>query len=356
VIRLLVAADDRTGALETAGACADAGCGPVPVTVGAAHPTDAFVVVVDLQTRHLSSTQAGERAAALVTPSGVRAAHKIDSTLRGNWASELVARQRATGARVLVAAALPELGRTCVGGVVLDRGVPVHEGHAGTDARGAVRSSRPADHLRAAGSGEVVEIGSATGVAAWISTASAPSFAVCDAQDADDLAGIGRAWAQDDSLLLAGTSHSIAAAASAVVPMHVWSIAPPVEPPAVVVCGSLSPVARRQVAMLMAAEAPGVFVVASDEPTRRPVDDDLAAQVARELGARARSLALEVEARTIVVIGGDTAAAVLGDGDVAVGGALVPGMAWLHDPGGPLVLTRAGGFGAPDALVRLLAR
>ena len=46
--------------------------------------------VVDLESRHLSSQQAASRAAAFKV-SGP-AAHKIDSTLRGNWARELVAR------------------------------------------------------------------------------------------------------------------------------------------------------------------------------------------------------------------------------------------------------------------------
>jgi hypothetical protein len=48
---------------------------------------------------------------------------------------------------------------------------------------------------------------------------------------------------------------------------------------------------------------------------------------------------------------------VLGDEPRFVGGSAAPGVAWSRSPGatGPLVLTRAGGFGPPSALVELLA-
>ena len=52
-------------------------------------------------------------------------AHKIDSTLRGNWAAEIRARAHVTGLRVLVVAAWPAMGRTCIGGVVHVRGASV---------------------------------------------------------------------------------------------------------------------------------------------------------------------------------------------------------------------------------------
>jgi uncharacterized protein YgbK (DUF1537 family) len=56
-----------------------------------------------------------------------------------------------------------------------------------------------------------------------------------------------------------------------------------------------------------------------------------------------------------VIVGGDTAAAVLGDGSRLVGGTVLPGMPWSLDAdgGGPLVITKAGAFGDVDTLVRL---
>src|SRR4051812_9287183 len=109
-MRLHAAADDRTGALELAAALADRGVGGgsgVPVSVWP-NVADDPVSVVDLDSRHVAPHEAGLRAASLmiVGPS----AHKIDSTLRGNWAHELVARQRASGLPVLLIPALPVLG------------------------------------------------------------------------------------------------------------------------------------------------------------------------------------------------------------------------------------------------------
>ncbi|HEU4841820.1 MAG TPA: nucleotide-binding domain containing protein, partial [Ilumatobacteraceae bacterium] len=59
----------------------------------------------------------------------------------------------------------------------------------------------------------------------------------------------------------------------------------------------------------------------------------------------------------LVIIGGDTAAAVLGDEPLAAGGTLAPGVPWSRrvDGDGPLVVTKAGGFGHAATLVELLA-
>ena len=57
----------------------------------------------------------------------------------------------------------------------------------------------------------------------------------------------------------------------------------------------------------------------------------------------------------IVVIGGDTAAMVLGKAPVRVLGSVAPGTAWVVSPRYHLpVVTRAGGFGDERALVDLL--
>jgi uncharacterized protein YgbK (DUF1537 family) len=58
---------------------------------------------------------------------------------------------------------------------------------------------------------------------------------------------------------------------------------------------------------------------------------------------------------TLVVLGGDTAAAVLGPAPLAVGGTVAPGAPWARRRDGLLVVTRAGGFGAANAVVDLLA-
>ena len=75
------------------------------------------------------------------------------------------------------------------------------------------------------------------------------------------------------------------------------------------------------------------------------------------LAAVAAHLEAAIRVPTVILIGGDTAAAVLGDRPVEVGGTVAPGVAWCRPSGesGPLVLARPGGFGGPTALIDLLA-
>jgi uncharacterized protein YgbK (DUF1537 family) len=112
--RVLVTADDCTGALEVAGVLAERTHRPVRAVIdhqrGALpfEPSDdGTVLVVDLGSRHVAPDDAARRIVASVervAPDVV--AHKFDSTLRGNWASEVVAAGRLVGGRVLVVPAL----------------------------------------------------------------------------------------------------------------------------------------------------------------------------------------------------------------------------------------------------------
>ena len=56
------------------------------------------------------------------------------------------------------------------------------------------------------------------------------------------------------------------------------------------------------------------------------------------------------------MVGGDTAAAVLGPEPLLVGGTLAPGTPWARplDGAGPLVVTRAGSFGTRSSLAELV--
>jgi uncharacterized protein YgbK (DUF1537 family) len=357
---LHVAADDRTGALEVAAALADRGGDAAGVTVTVWPDTStAAVTVVDLGSRHLSPHAAAERSAGL--PTGLPVAHKIDSTLRGNWARELVARHLTTRLPVVLVAALPALGRVCVGGVVLNGGRPVHEGVG--DARQTIVSSRPAEHLRAAGAMDVVELAAPADLAAWL--AAPRGYAVVDASTDADLDELVAMWPRP-AVLLAGTSAAIAAAAGGR-PAHVVRR---ISGPALVVCGSANPVARGQLAALAGSST----TIAKDAATalsalaaRRdtilatpvpsgPVEPGRADAEAARLGAQVAEVAAKAAGlAVIVVIGGDTAAMVLGAAPVRVLGSVAPGTAWVVSPRYPIpVVTRAGGFGDERALADLL--
>ena len=369
-------ADDRTGALETAGICADAGAGPVPVRTGAPGPvvTEGRVVVIDAGTRH----HPPDEAAAMVTRvHGVEArhrAHKIDSTLRGNWAHELVATQRLLGGRVVVVAAFPALGRTCTDGVVSQHGVPVSEGHAGADARRPVWSSKPADHLRAAGATEVVELRGAEALGRWMDERT-DGFAVCDAETDADLESLASVWKGGSDLLFAGTARSIGAVAGVLFAAGSGpGLRPPLPRPALVVCGSLHAAARRQVEVLVAEAGAvvgivgepgddlqrtlangGLVVLTTARPTVSPVGEDAATAAAEALAAAARTIMGTSPVGTLVVLGGDTAAAVLGHGALDVCGTVADGVPWTRDGDGRVIITRAGGFGHDRSLLELFS-
>ncbi|MFT3851686.1 MAG: four-carbon acid sugar kinase family protein [Ilumatobacteraceae bacterium] len=387
MLEWLVLADDRTGALEVAGSLAVA-AGPVPVVVhGGTAPPASPVLVVDLASRHLSASVVASRASDWSVPAR-RRLHKIDSTLRGRWADELVAVQRATRCRVLVVPALPRLGRTCCGGVVHVDGRPLTL----DDPRHGPVEARPSVVLEDAGAGPVVLLAGAVEVMGWLLDPAAPGFAVCDATADADLAAIAEAWAAADDVVLAGTSAALAAAVDVVVSRNDGVIdgqgttspgggvpgslsvgflsgvdrdgsgraltrssgGGRLPSPVLVVVGSLHPVARGQVAAL---DDAGVDVeVLVTAVVDGPVADADAERVAAELAATARRRLAGGNVATLVLVGGDTAAAVLGDGVLVAGGTVAPGIPWSRraDGSGPLVVTKAGGFGDPRALVDLV--
>lgn len=362
-MELLVAADDRTGAFEAAAALADRGAGPIPVTAWPDVATDP-VVAVDLACRHLSPADAADRARGL--PAAARHAHKTDSTLRGNWADELAARAEATP--VLLVPALPAQGRTCLGGIVYDHGRPVHEGNAGTDVRRRVLTSRPAEALRSAGVRSVAELADTAAVGAWL--AAPEGVAVADAEDELAIEAIVEAWCGVDGVVLAGTSAVVGPAGAVVADRHEPAPPPAIDGPILVVCGSVHPAARRQ---LVAAEQQGVplahladditgrqlaergaLVLATEIPVG-DVDEPVAVAATAALARGLADLRGMVRLGAVVVIGGDTAAATLGQAPVVVHGSVDPGTAWATAAGLDVpVITRSGGFGSDHALVELL--
>lgn len=370
-MEFLIAADDRTGALETAGALAHYGAGVVPTLTSLDDMSGVATraAVVDLATRHMAADQASDRAMAVDSIGADRYAHKIDSTLRGNWASELVARHCATGRPVLVVAAYPALGRTCVGGVVLDDDVPVHEGAAGRDVRGAISDSRPADLLRAAGALDVVGCRDLVDLVDWLEVPG--GIAVADAATDTDLAAIANRWVGVDGVLLAGTSAAIGSAGARLFESEERNDRPVVDGPVLVVCGSAHPRAVEQVGRAEergarvlrdgyeqahdAVVAGQTIVLAAPEPVGVPSADG-AVKALEALVQAVSAITTSHDLGAMVVIGGDTADAVLGPERLDVGGLVVDGTPWSLRPGRdrPLIVTRSGGFGGPDALVDLL--
>ena len=131
---ILILADDFTGALDTGVQFAK--CGAVTkVTTDLEYDfagMDGQVLVIDTETRHLSSDEAASIVSGVVTRArrcGIRFFYKkTDSAMRGNVGAELEALLRASGgALVHFLPAFPAMGRAVREGTLYVKGVPVAE-------------------------------------------------------------------------------------------------------------------------------------------------------------------------------------------------------------------------------------
>lgn len=134
--KLLVIADDLTGASDTGVQFAKMG---IPTLVVTSFPCESKalstahqVVVVNTESRHLDAVEAGQRVRRVVELGMVAGVShfykKTDSTMRGNIGSELEALMIASGHSILAfIPAFPKLGRTTREGFQYIDDRPVHE-------------------------------------------------------------------------------------------------------------------------------------------------------------------------------------------------------------------------------------
>jgi uncharacterized protein YgbK (DUF1537 family) len=145
--KMLIIADDLTGALDTAAQFANESVA-VQVSISAkCELADLFtrfdVVSVNANTRHEPAARAGEIVADLARRGRAAGAEffykKTDSTLRGNLGSELNALRIAAGhGRLAFAPASPALGRTTLDGHQFVFGQPLHETAYADDPRNPI--------------------------------------------------------------------------------------------------------------------------------------------------------------------------------------------------------------------------
>lgn len=359
---LLITADDRTGALEVGGACAAQGFN---VCFAPKPTSQSDCALQDLGSRHVRPAEAARRMVAAHVRAARFRGHKMDSGLRGNWAFE-VAALLALGHRVGVVASFPDAGRRCAGGSVFIRDVPLLETPFGRDPRSRLISNRPADYLRAAGCAAALAAG---------------RVVVLDANDNAQLAAVAARCLAEQRLPV-GTTGAIAAYTSA---LRAGALRPPsvkqpsakpllpLPRPALVVCGSLHPLSRTQVGALKC-EVAGLDDCASairslrggaDVVLATPLTERITDVAAQAMSANLARAAWDWLRRsgtpTLIVLGGDTTAAILGErplrvlGNVAVGVPLSRVDAGSSAGGGPVhVVTKGGGIGEADTLTQLL--
>ncbi len=375
---IAIVADDLTGSGDTAVQFVRAGWS-THLSIGGADealagPATAGVEVLAVTTN--SRALAPEAAAAVVrdnvrrlrTAGVTRLYKKVDSTLRGAFKAEVDAAREAWGPDTVavICPAFPATGRTVQAGVLYVNGKPVTETSAATDPVTPVTESHIPTLL---GCAHVAQHDGDTpeALATRIRQAG-PTVAVDAASDAD-LERLARAIG-----LLGAQALPVGAGGLAAPLARVWAGADQ-SAPVVVVVTSQHSAARAQAAALQAAGAdtwtPSLADLADDaawqawsqpvlllapEGQRDGLDSET---VAERLGGLAAQLIAASQAAGVVATGGDGARSVLlalGARGIALVDEVMGGVPLGTLTGGTAaglpVVTKAGGFGAEDVLVR----
>lgn len=388
---IAIVADDLTGSGDTAVQFVRVGW-RAQLSVGRAQQAlidpgsnRAEVLAVTTHSRALSADQAAqvvsEDVAALRAAGIKRLYKKVDSTLRGPFLAEIDAARRAwrDDAIAVVCPAFPATGRSLEEGVLYVDGKPVTETSAATDPVTPVTESHVPTLLGAAHVGRDASE-SAAALAARIEAAG--EIVVVDAATPEDMeklacaiallgeralpvgsgglaAPLARLWAEADSqgavVVVVTSQHSSARSQAGSLKdagARVW--APSLR--------ELADPAAWQTYSEQAlhdarAEAPkGTWLLLAPKGSLPDLDSDA---VAARLGELAARLVTECQAAGVVATGGDGASAVLealGAGGIALVDEVTGGMPLGTLTGGPAgglpVVTKAGGFGSPDVLLR----
>jgi len=373
----LALADDATGALETGARFCEAGL-DARVSFEPDPGWRTTALVVDTETRHLLAEQARERIRAIATRAKqVRVVHiykKTDSTLRGPIAAEFRALLDVWPELPFVyAPAYPALGRTVRNGELYVDGRPLSQTPFAADLLNPSRESSIAALLGATGA-EVVPVRNSADLRGVLARG---RILVCDGETDADLADVAAA-VHGAPCIMAGTAAMASAWAASLSrrKRRVW------KPPCaaltcLVVNGSLHPASREQLAISgiptlahSAAADPldlgtrlaglversrWAALCASPRCTAEPL-----AVAAHAAGVAAHAVRLAAP-DCLMIFGGDTVFAILrqlGIGQAQphreiLTGAPVSTISGQGTGRPMLLVTKAGGFGAPDYLVRI---
>jgi len=335
-MKILLIADDLTGALDSSAAFAARGlrvvCALAPGFVQGAVRQDPDVLAVTTNSRETNEDQAAARVVQVLealgsTPEwrGAILFKKIDSRLKGHVSAE-VAQLARLRPGLLACPAIPRLGRVVKDGALAGMGV---------------EAPIPVAERLGLAPAQVIDAQDDAGVDA----------ALCDVALADTL--------------FVGAAGLAEALARRLVPDGAGPQPLPLHAPALFAIGSRDPVTLAQLATLDPVAAPnGAVPDAAPGPLRALQMTPGAGQIgpatasARFAEGVARWVR-EAPPATLLACGGESAAAILhnlGAGLLLVEGEALPGVpvsTLLDGLPGLRVLTKSGGFGAPDTLERL---
>jgi uncharacterized protein YgbK (DUF1537 family) len=411
MIHLLIIADDLTGANDTGVQFTKKGLATLVTTDLhidlAAVDAAATVLVIDTESRHLVPEAAAwrvQRIARRAQARGVRYFYKkTDSTLRGNIGAELTALMEAVAAEQLMfVPAFPRLGRFTRRGYHYVGEQLLHESVFARDPREPVRQSFIPDILATQTDIPGIVVVNA---ASWVPRPG-KSIYVFDCQTDEDLVAIGTRLAARHALCVTAGAAGFAAVLPDLLHLPQQKLAAAKRPlPLLIVNGSLNEVALAQVAGArrrgyVDLAVPGhvllatAFTITSDvqdlarqasraaaahQPVllrtiERRADlgayiaaagvsgvplEDLHGRAARNMGALVKYVLAVGGFKTCAVFGGDTALGMLtalGRSAVRPIDEIAPGVIWSQLVGSDLhLITKAGGFGEEDLLLRIAA-
>ncbi len=362
---MLIVADDLTGAADCAVAATATGLSACVSLGGTQEFSGADVLSIDAGTRRMTAERAAAETARIFQAFSRTAFpivyKKLDSTLKGNIGAELAAARKARpGSLIVMAPAFPATGRTTIGGTQRVHGEPVGNLRQILEAAGLRTKSSGVDQVRAGALSDCRDEFDAM---------------VCDAAEDRDLRAIAEQilaleipviWAGS-----AGLARHLPPAAGLARPPRAAVRLPVVEKPVLFAVGSASKRSLEQAEALRASGSIAVETLAagiSGGPSIGLADDLLAmiGNGAHGGGAENPGLCTALASAlaphagrfgALVLTGGETARAVLdvfGVTALRIVREMEPGVP-LSLSAGPVelpVITKAGGFGDRDTLVR----
>ncbi len=356
--RVVIVADDLTGACDSGVAFLASGR-PVRVML---HPpasdseiecplgAGGDIVSYTTETRNLSEEQAGARTAEVVAAVACAGEQsilfkKVDSAARGNLGAETMAALAACNAVLaLVAPAFPQAERTVHSGILSVRDC------SGQDSRISLR-----DRFSGVGSARVgvLQTASETELLLRIRRAIADGICIllCDADTQEDLERLAAAGSQLQQSLLWVGSAGLARALAGTLPVSIPETTLPRaghRGRTLLFTGSPHPVTHLQLSRL---------------EQQAPIEEHAVVRI--DCGATSqpeiRNAFTAGPVAALILTGGDTAAFVLKSLDassILLAGELAPGIPWGFVEGGMahgcMAVTKSGGFGDRDALIRAL--
>ncbi|WP_319529207.1 four-carbon acid sugar kinase family protein [uncultured Cohaesibacter sp.] len=407
--KLAIIADDFTGAGDAGIHFARSGSRAellLHISALEGAPLNEDAIAITTETRFLSPADAASvvaRTIGLCQSSGYHAIYKkIDSTMRGNPGAEIEAALSVTGqSAAIICPAMPETGRTCVGGVIWLNGEPLHRSDIGSDPFHPLETSEIAEILKAQTTLPIgvldlddIEAGSIH-MAERVRTliAEGVRLITADATTIAHLQALARLVMSENLLPVGAGGFARAVAAEWAKGKKGRPETAPVHGPLLAIVGSLAPISLSQAKQAKhsglftsiqlsahdtledmkqkcatalshpGAEGLNVLLHIADDADKQTVSKQDGERVAALLGAAAVEICGIVPCKTVYSTGGSTSIAVaqaFGIQSVSLVNELLPGVVLgiceSNDKGIEGFISKAGGFGEKDLLLTIASR